>query len=35
MRLIQGSKDIMHIQAYIFNLIEELNKNEELDKIAT
>jgi len=25
MRLIQGSKDIMHIQAYIFSLIEELN----------
>lgn len=26
MRLIQGSKDIMHIQAYIFSLIETLNK---------
>jgi len=25
MRLIQGSKDIMHIQAYILNLINELN----------
>ena len=33
MRLIQGSKDIMHIQAYIFNLIEELNKIEESNKI--
>jgi replication factor C subunit 3/5 len=26
MRLIQGSKDIMHIQAYIFSLIETLNE---------
>jgi replication factor C subunit 3/5 len=26
MRLIQGSKDIMHIQAYIFSLIETLNQ---------
>jgi len=28
MRLIQGSKDIMHIQAYIFSLIETLNEIE-------